>query len=109
MRLSLLDVCRLLKAGAKPWRSPMNRSNSMSRYLLIFFLDLVTGEVKNPSSRFLHLVLLFYLRSLILVALMIAPIFSVVDLVRGKPGHAVCLCEVKNVVAWFTWRQRDVA
>jgi len=63
----------------------MNRSNSMSRSLLVFFLDLVTGEVKNPSSRFLHLVLLFYLGSLILGALVVAPIFSVVDLVRGKP------------------------
>ncbi|KAF3533613.1 hypothetical protein DY000_02042267 [Brassica cretica] len=28
------------------WRSRMNRSNSMSRSLLVFFLNLVTGELK---------------------------------------------------------------
>ncbi|KAG5410947.1 hypothetical protein IGI04_007266 [Brassica rapa subsp. trilocularis] len=28
------------------WRSPINRSNSMSRSLHVFFLDLVTGEVR---------------------------------------------------------------
>ncbi|KAF3598145.1 hypothetical protein DY000_02028093 [Brassica cretica] len=30
----------------------MNRSNSMSRSLHVFFLDLVTGEVRNPSVIF---------------------------------------------------------
>ncbi|KAF3487077.1 hypothetical protein F2Q69_00052775 [Brassica cretica] len=30
----------------------MNRSNSMSRSLSVFFLDLVTGEVRNPSIIF---------------------------------------------------------
>ncbi|KAF2574454.1 hypothetical protein F2Q70_00003690 [Brassica cretica] len=34
------------------WRSPMNRSNPMSRSLLVFFLNLVTGEVRNPSVTF---------------------------------------------------------
>ena len=62
----------------------MNRSNSMSRSLLVFFLDLVAGEVRNPSSRFLHLFVLFYLGSLIPDSLVVAPILFVVDLVRGK-------------------------
>ncbi|KAF2550076.1 hypothetical protein F2Q68_00034035 [Brassica cretica] len=30
----------------------MNRSNFMSRSLPVFFLDLVTGEVRNPSVIF---------------------------------------------------------
>ncbi|KAF3561778.1 hypothetical protein DY000_02011900 [Brassica cretica] len=88
-----------VKAGAKPWRSPMNRSNSMSKSLLVFFLDMVTGEVKNHSSRFLHLVLLFYLGSLILGALVVAPIFSVVDLVRGKPLEK----GIRPMCAGVTW------
>ena len=34
------------------WRSPMNLSNPMYRSLLVFFLNLVTGEVGNPSVIF---------------------------------------------------------
>ena len=32
-----------------------------------------------------------------------------VGMIHRWSGHAACLCEVKNVVARFTWRQRDMA
>ncbi|KAF2575161.1 hypothetical protein F2Q70_00003300 [Brassica cretica] len=47
-----LSPRHLLYPEPSRWRFPMNRSNPMSRSLLVFFLNLVTGEVRNPSVIF---------------------------------------------------------
>lgn len=67
-----------LRISATSW------SKSMSRSLLVFFLDMIS-KVRKSSCCFLLLFLLFYLRSLIPSLLVVVSIIYLVNLVCWKP------------------------
>ncbi|WZZ42692.1 hypothetical protein YC2023_038951 [Brassica napus] len=92
----------------------------MSRSLLVFFLDLVAGEVRNPSSRFLHLFVLFYLGSLIPDSLVVDIYIFGRCIELGKGLRPMCagatwwndiyVCLGRYIVScWVMWQSFELA